>query len=119
MSFFLYTQNNSGGGFDFDETRGLTHYVIVEAASADEANERAREIGIYFNGCDSGQDCACCGDRWDEAGSYDEEDQPEIYGEPAHDFTGTTWMEPGKEVCVHYADGRKLWYGAQEKRKKA
>jgi hypothetical protein len=39
----------------------------IEAESAEHADEKAAEIGIYFNGCDDGRDCPCCGDRWYEA----------------------------------------------------
>lgn len=38
--------------------------VFVEAIAVEEANRRAEDIGIYFNGCDKGLDCNCCGDRW-------------------------------------------------------
>lgn len=65
--FFDFSQNNSGGSFVFDEQRGITHFVIVEAMDADHANSVAENIGLYFNGCESGNDCDCCGDRWSEA----------------------------------------------------
>ena len=60
MPFYQYRQNNSGGSFD--EEMGLV--VFVEAGAAEEADHRAKGIGIYFNGVDSGSDCPCCGDRW-------------------------------------------------------
>jgi hypothetical protein len=83
--FFTFTQNNSGGFFDEDEEKGIGHYVIVEANSAEEANTRAESIGIYFNGCDDGLDCDCCGDRWSPTWSSEGEKTPMIYGEPAKD----------------------------------
>lgn len=109
MSFFHYSQNNSGGSFTFDEAAGITHHVVVEADSADEANERAERIGLYFDGA---YDCPCCGDRWssqwrDESG----ETEPSVYGEPVAAFKGHRWMDAGKEIAVHFADGRVSWHG--------
>jgi hypothetical protein len=64
MAYYIYRQNNSGGHYDIDLDVGLNVNVIVEATSEDEANTKAREIGIYFDGVRSGIDCECCGDRW-------------------------------------------------------
>lgn len=110
--FFAYGQNNTGGSFTLDEERGITHWVIVEAYSAAEANSKAEMIGLYFDG---DGDCSCCGNRWYEA--YGPGDaKPLIYGEPADSLvTGFTWMPPGKEVVVHFLDGRVTWYGAFKK----
>ena len=33
--------------------------------SAEEANERAQELRIYFGSVSRGIDCECCGNRWD------------------------------------------------------
>lgn len=62
--FFDYSQNNSGGGFDMDDAKGICETVIVEAENAEDADRHAEEIGLYFNGCASGLNCSCCGDRW-------------------------------------------------------
>lgn len=48
--FYEFRQNNSGGVFEIDESRGISLHVIVEADTAEEANERAQRIGLYFNG---------------------------------------------------------------------
>ncbi len=114
--FYEFCQNNSGGGFDFDEDSGITHHVIIEAASAEEANLRAERIGLYWNGCEDGLDCSCCGDRWypqftDDKGS----EVPEVYGQPMNALDLRKWMPDGKEVAVHYADGRIEWFGANTK----
>lgn len=106
--FYHFNQNNSGGSFDFDETAGITHHVVIEARSASEANEKAEALGLYFNG---EGDCPCCGNRWssqwwDEDGS----DEPLVYGSAPNDPNLMRWMEAGKEVVVHYADGRMSWY---------
>lgn len=62
--FFEYRQNNSGGGFNVNDT--LTVLVIVEAKDQKQAIQIGESLGIYFNGCDKGMDCPCCGDRWYE-----------------------------------------------------
>jgi len=62
LRWFVFRQNNSGGSFDYDENVGI--HVYIQATSAKEANNRAEAIGIYFNGCEDGRDCDCCGDRW-------------------------------------------------------
>lgn len=112
--FYNFKQNNSGGGFDFDEEAGITHWVIVEAETEEEAIDRAEKIGLYWNGCDDGMDCPCCGDRWSNylASSYE---KPSIYGEPLTEETFSdrglgVWMNEGKEACVHFKDGTKAWY---------
>ena len=38
--------------------------MIIEAVDQDAATDKAESLGIYFNGCDDGIDCDCCGDRW-------------------------------------------------------
>lgn len=46
--FYTYAQNNSYGVFDVDGN--VKHYVIIEADSAKEADEKAESIGLYFDG---------------------------------------------------------------------
>lgn len=112
MPFFEFSQNNSGGGFDFDAESGISHWVIVEAASARQANTIAEDIGLYFDGRG---DCPCCGDRWYRA--YDEGDSvPSVYGEPYDQIKfgpfplQTKWID-GPEGYIHYADGRVVGFG--------
>lgn len=109
--FYTYSQNNSGGGFDIDEHVTIT--VIIEADSADEADAKAEEIGIYFDGCDSEIDCPCCGDRWYRA--YGEGDEkPSIYGTPIEEnadsrYSRSRWAEGGQpRTYVYMKDGTKL-----------
>lgn len=110
--FFTFRQNNTGGRFDFDAEAGISHYVIIEAVSAEQANNIAESIGIYFDGCDSGSYCICCGDRWYSQYSDDSGyDFPSVYGEfplrekwEKEDSFSTKWME-GPEAFVHYLDG--------------
>jgi hypothetical protein len=62
--FFEYNQNNSGGGFDVDDK--VTHRLFIEAEDYNKADRIAQGLGVYFDGCDNGMDCECCGDRWYE-----------------------------------------------------
>lgn len=107
--FYTYRQNNSGGVFDVDEN--VKHYVIIEADSAKEADEKAESIGLYFDGVEKGIDCPCCGDRWDKADDPDfginGTEKPEIYGKSALKFIKenefTIWKE---EAIVYYKNGK-------------
>ena len=104
--FHTFTQNNSGGSFVYDEKRGLTHHVIVEGKDYNDIMNRAESIGIYFDGCDSGQDCECCGDRWYAVYRDDGDDEPKVYGDViTKSYDGMKWMKD-YEGFVHYDDGR-------------
>lgn len=113
--FFTYNQNNSGGRFHYDNKQGISHYVIIEAPDADTANNIARKIGLYFDGCDNGRDCDCCGDRWCEAWGKGD-DVPSVYGEPVEKFIQRNyhrWSDFDKakgHIVLHYADGSVKWY---------
>jgi len=111
MPFFTYGQNNSGGYMHFDAGAGISHYVIVEADDAKQADYKAIGIGLYFDGIEKGADCDCCGDRWCAQDSWwntDEGDEvPTVYGEPV-ESTDLSWRSLKKglpEVYIHYADG--------------
>ena len=56
--FYEFIQNNSGGTFIYDEQKGISYSVIVEADSENDAITRAEQIGLYFDGKG---DCPCCG----------------------------------------------------------
>ena len=73
MKFYRFHQNNTGGSFDGE----MGYDLWIEAESAKMANEIAQENGVYFNGCDSGVDCLCCGDRWSEVDEYNSSEEPE------------------------------------------
>ena len=64
--WFEYDQSNPGGSYLSDMPRT----VLVEGKDADDADSRAEEVGVYFEGIDSGRDCSCCNDRWSRA--YDD-----------------------------------------------
>jgi hypothetical protein len=63
-NWYEYRQNNSGGSFTSNDD--VAHYVLVQATSPKEANDKAESFGVYFDGCHNGYDCTCCGDRWYE-----------------------------------------------------
>lgn len=101
--YYTYHQNNSGGAFILNDQ--VTYIVIIEAKSAFEADRKAEDIGIYFNGCEDGQDCSCCGDRWypTDKGSK----TPEIYGSHPKDYK-EVFAKKGSTYCyVYHANGNK------------
>lgn len=77
--WYTFIQNNSYGRFHYKPEEGIGYAVIVEATSAAHANERAEQIGLYFNGIRDGRDCACCGDRWYTVYTDAGEEFPMIY----------------------------------------
>jgi hypothetical protein len=116
MKFYHLSQNNSGGRFKFDEEMGITHHVVIEADSSGEATYRAEEIGCYWDGVENDVDCACCGDRWYPPSEYSGKDFPHVYSTPLGEKkdcgVSFAWMKLGREIAVHYKDGRIEWYGA-------
>ncbi|WP_329793859.1 hypothetical protein V1227_18770 [Lentzea sp. DG1S-22] len=108
MTFYEFRQINTGGRYVYDSERGITKHVVIEAASAEEANHRAREIGLDFDDEDN-----CCGQRWvpaedfDGSGGYDE---PIVEDgcTPARELVPDAGDDElrGAHVFVHYADGR-------------
>ena len=107
--YYDYRQNNSGGNFDIDDRVAVN--VIIEADSAEEADAIAETKGLYFDGCDNGSDCHCCGDRWYRAWSGDGKTTPEIYSQTADSFVAggaNAWEQPGQPaVHIYHLDGRK------------
>jgi hypothetical protein len=63
---WCFYQNNSGGYMN-----GPEENVFIEAKTYKNANIKAEETGIYFDGCEYGIDCSCCGDRWSRLAYYD------------------------------------------------
>ncbi len=98
--FYTFKQNNSGGWFDIDDNVAVN--VIIEANSAEEANQLAQQHGIYFDGVAEGQDCPCCGDRWAEVRESDGKELP-VLG--AHAYR---WTAVGAPVAhIIFLDGTK------------
>lgn len=118
--WFHYSQNNSGGYFDFDKERKITHHMVFEAKDANEANILAEARGLYFDGCDNDRDCPCCGDRWYRAyGKGDE--APMVYGQTAqqyHDSMRWTDDDTMPMIYVFPLKGEVREYGFKKKKKK-
>ena len=89
--FFTYSQNNTGGSFDFDADNGIGVEVIIEADTPFQADNIAMSKGIYFGGATYGADCDCCGDRWYRA----------IWGDNDITVDHSTWGDS----YIHYRDG--------------
>lgn len=109
--FFHFNQNNSGGSFVKDDS--VTTDVIIEADSVDDACDKAEAIGIYFNGCDTGSDCSCCGDRWYRPHGIGDK-VPSIYGTPVTK-TQPSWYR--EECFIYYKSGKKKKVVFKEKKK--
>ena len=100
--FFTFDQNNSGGRFRVDQK--VTEFVIIEAIDANHANSIAESIGIYFDGCEKGFDCSCCGDRWYRTNDYAGKDKALLYGKDPSDYK-SMFIRKGYAYCyVRYLD---------------
>lgn len=98
MPYYGFSQNNSGGEFEIDDK--VTINVWVEANNAREANAKAEEIGIYFDGVNSEMDCECCGDRWSVVIETDAQEFPLISNH------GSRWVGDGENhTIIYHADG--------------
>ena len=107
--FYTYRQNNSYGVFDVDDN--VKHFVIIEADSAKEANEKAEHIGIYFDGVEKELDCPCCGDRWYKVIEEDGTEKPKIYGEDPSSYLAFRkqlfyGFSTKEKVIVYYKNGK-------------
>lgn len=101
--FYHYSQKNSSGTFDRYPDKGIGTDVIIEAYSAQDANKRAKKIGLYFDGVEKGIDCPCCGDRWYDVNEDDRTINPTINGKALTDIESSDYR---KEAYIHYLDGR-------------
>lgn len=118
--FYTYIQNNSGGYFKI--TKKIKHYVIIEADSAKEANEKAEHIGIYFEGVKKDRDCPCCGDRWHKVLEKGGTKKPKIYGDNVLSYFAFRrklfyWYPLKKKAIVYYKDGKFEVFSEKENNK--
>lgn len=93
--FFKFRQNNSGG--EFDTT--MPYIMYVEVPTARVADAIAEDHGVYFNGCETGVDCECCGDRWSSAWEGEVTANPEV-GDPAEN--GPVWVIRRDNTVTRY-----------------
>ena len=91
--FFEFDQNNTGGHFTVD--KNLCHRLFIEASDTGTAIDKAVAMGVYFNGCDDGSDCPCCGDRWHEP--YDPITFPHKYGSFSDDSEYKFPFQPNRD----------------------
>ena len=106
--FYHFRQNNSGGYFD--ENNNVCINVFIEAHSDSEANLLADNFGIYFDGCEQGIDCSCCGDRWYPVDKSDGEKELVIFdnnSEKKVDIKKVFASMYSDKCIIHYLDGRK------------
>ena len=105
--FYTYSQNNSGGSFIGP------HYIIVEADSARQANSIAQDHDVYYDGVEFGDDCECCGDRWEPIEKDSEGTQsPMIWGNTDIQQTlneSPSWTSDSSAIVV-YVDGSVDYY---------
>ena len=90
----------------------VSDYVLIQARNGAHADERAEEIGIYFNGVDDGMDCECCGDRWYPTKYADNkgDETPRVYNRPPDDESATRIYPIGCDKPVSIADAlKKSW----------
>lgn len=111
--FYTFYQNNSGGYFVRNDN--VCEIVIIEAENAEQANEIASNIGIYFNGTIFGFDCSCCGDRWTPVEDFEGKNEPSVYGESVYEYEGSIFK---KEAIIYYLDGKKERVKFKRKNKK-
>jgi len=125
--WFEYRQNNSGGSFVTNEDVSI--YVLIQAEGREDANRKAEEVGIYFDGVSDGLDCDCCGDRWSEP--WDELEAFSVYSwkntvnrktyDNVLDYAQAlanedTWSDGGKSaVIVYFANGAKQVFRKEKK----
>lgn len=110
--FYEFDQNNSGGYFVEDDK--LCHRLFIEATTLEEAIDKVEGLGVYFNGCEDGIDCSCCGDRWYEPWGDDGLTFPYTYSEAKtfqtiEEFAQYLaakygWTKP--DARIFYKDGR-------------
>ncbi len=67
-TWFYLRQNNSGGYYHIDESRGIGYIVAIEAESEQEMEQKAEKIGLLDLDF-----CECCGPRfatwWNNSGA--------------------------------------------------
>ena len=113
LKWFEFRQNNSGGVFVAD--KNLSVHVYIEATTPAAANQRAQELGIYFDGFG---DCPCCGNRWCEVWEGDEGESFEELGfyawkqQKIFPWGLTETYDKDAGAVFHFADGR-VMYGVE------
>ena len=100
-NFYAHMQNYIAVKFHIDFIAGIFHWVCIEAVAAEETNERALKIGLYFDGALSG-DCKCCGSRWQSVYERDATYTPMAREKSIDEYQRYTFDQ---SIFIHYLDG--------------
>ena len=92
--FYLYFQNNSGGYYVTNAEFGIGEFIIIEANSENDADDKL--FDITSNKDEFVSYCECCGFRW----SYDCEDSSSDW----RNFLSRSFVR-SSEGYVHYLNG--------------
>jgi hypothetical protein len=103
--FYTYSQNNSGGYFIGEPQLGISEYIIIEATSFKDADERLNKIAETYD--DFFDYCGCCGERWTYMDEFefesDRNEVPSIRGS-VYNETVQTWF---RDKChIHHMNGK-------------
>lgn len=99
--FYEFCQNNSRGTFDVDDN--VCHRLFIEAPNLEMAIAIAESKGCYWDGCEKGIDCSCCGDRW--ATPWDEKEVitfPYVMGSTKTDLVFQTPVDYMQWIANQY-----------------
>lgn len=107
---FLFRQINSGGSFITNND--VARFVVIESTSKKKAFKKAKEVGLYFNGCEKGIDCSCCGDRWDRCVVYDS--LWDVITSLWTLFHYSAWLEDDQIALIVYLEYEKQIYTLKE-----
>jgi hypothetical protein len=81
LRWYRYYQNNSYGVDHVDPHTGIGKMTYVQAVSPAHADNRAEELGLYFDE-NFNVDCDCCGTRWSRQDTgYGEDSYEDLPGE--------------------------------------
>jgi len=105
VAYYQFNQMPSGGKYEVNDS--VAHCVVVEASSAEAANEIAQSIGLYFDGIKSGRDCSCCTDRWVRSIEAEATDVVCIGNKTLREFLDSPTKNPwftDKKFTIHIYD---------------
>lgn len=99
MKYFTYNQNNSGGYFIRNDE--VADYVIIQASSAKEADEKMSDISY-----DHDSYCQCCGERWwIDSDESDGKDGPMVYKDDIRDSFEVNFDANNAYALIYNIDG--------------
>ena len=98
--FVTFVQNNSGGYYI--QNKDVDVFVIIEGKSLEDILNKAKDIFGEYR-----QYCRCCGERWDDDLTTEEDldEEPMIFDESAYNVTDSYYK--GSKVIIYKLDGAK------------